>query len=303
MTNTTTPVAAIARSALLVELNISMYSGRKQDKRTQEEVTTAKGAGSKKAATVAKHLFADCAELDAITKLQGAVRQRHYALTAPWSDAGTRIVSLKMFYGTYKAEMTEYEEQFWKLVNVFLDKYDTLVAGAAFQLGTLFDRSEYLTRSEVRRKFAFDLNFSPLPTAGDFRLDVEAEAQRELIEQYEKRLTDQVLRANQDAWTRLHTVLTHMSDRLGVEEDGTKRKFRDSLVSNAEELCGLLTELNIAGDPALERARARLHDTILGVSPDALRKEESTRAEVKTKVDKILSDFDWGVADDEDGDE
>lgn len=296
-------IAGIARSALLVELNISTYSGRKQDKRTQEEVTASKGAASKRAASVYKSLFAECKELDAVIKFQASVRQRHYALTTPWSDSGTRIVTMKMFCGTYKDEMNQYEEKFWALVNAFLDKYDTLVAGAAFQLGTLFDRTEYPSREQVKSKFAFDLNIAPLPTAGDFRLDIEAEVQRDLIAQYEKRLQDQVLRANQDAWTRLHTVLSHISDRLTIEEDGTKRTFRDTLVSNADELCSLLTDLNVANDPSLERARARLHETLLGVSPDELRKHDSVRTDVKAKVDKILSDFDWGIADDEAEDE
>jgi len=39
-------VAGIARAAMLVELNVSLYSGRKKDKATQAEVTAAKGAHS-----------------------------------------------------------------------------------------------------------------------------------------------------------------------------------------------------------------------------------------------------------------
>ena len=33
------PVAGVARAAMLVDLQISLYSGRKQDKATQAEVT------------------------------------------------------------------------------------------------------------------------------------------------------------------------------------------------------------------------------------------------------------------------
>lgn len=299
MTTTTfTPMSGIARSAILVDLFIAVYSGRKQDKRTQEEVTNAKGAASKRAASVYKSLFAECKELDDINKFQARARQMHYKLTLPWSDSGTRIIPVSEFIA-YKETMTGYDEEFQSLVAKFLDKYDTLVAAAAFQLGTLFDRKEYLSREQVRNRFSFNVATSPLPTAGDFRLDVEAEVQQQLIDTYEQRLTDQVAKANQDAWTRLYDVLARMSDRLSVDDDGKKRKFHDTLVSNAEELCDLLTRLNVAQDASLERARARLQDALVGVSPDALRKEDSTRAEVKQKVDKILSDFDWGTDDDE----
>ena len=64
----TNPVAGVARAAMLVDLQISLYSGRKQDKATQAEVTQSKSAKSSKAASVYKSLFAECAELDAITK-------------------------------------------------------------------------------------------------------------------------------------------------------------------------------------------------------------------------------------------
>jgi len=293
-----TPISGIARSAILVDLFIAVYSGRKQDKQTQEEVTASKGAASKRAASVYKSLFAECKELDDITKFQARARQMHYRMTLPWSDAGTRIIPAAEFT-EYKKTMGQFEAEFRTLVDRFLDKYDTLVAAAAFQLGTLFDRKEYLTREQVGNRFSFQVATSPLPTSGDFRLDIEAEVQQDLIDMYEKRLSDQVAKANQDAWTRLYEVLSRMSDRLTVEEDGTKRKFHDTLVSNAEELCDLLTRLNVAGDPSLERARGRLQDTLVGVSPAALRKEDSTRAEVKQKVDAILSDFDWGVSDDE----
>jgi len=292
------PIAGIARSAILVDLFISIYSGRKQDRRTQEEVTNSKGAASKRAASVYKSLFAECKELDAITKFQARARQMHYKLTLPWSDSGTRIVPARDF-AEYKEVMNRYDEEFRDLVEKFLDKYDTLVSAAAFQLGTLFDRTEYLTREQVARKFSFNVSISPLPTSGDFRLDIESEVQQDLINDYEKRLSDQLLKANQDAWTRLYDVLARISDRLTVDEDGKRRKFHDTLVSNAEEICDLLTRLNVANDPQLETARGRLQDALLGVSPKALREEDSTRVEVKQKVDKILSDFDWGSADDE----
>lgn len=291
-----TPVAGIARAAMLADLQISLYSGRKQDKATQAEVTQAKGAQSARAASVYKSLFADCAELDAITKFQNRVRADHYRFTKPWNDHGARLLPTAMLQ-RYKTHMNAYETEFNRLVQVFLDKYDTLVAAAAFQLGTLFDRDEYPTREQVARKFRFDLSFTPLPVAGDFRLDIESEVQRDLMRQYEKRMEQQLEAAAQDSWTRLHEALTRLSDRLVVEDDGKKRKFHDTMVTGALELCELLTDMNVTQDPALEKARRRLEETLAGVTPKDLRESEGTRAITKKKVDDILASFDWGVDD------
>lgn len=297
-----TAIAGIARSAMLVDLNVSLYSGRKKDKATQAEVTAAKGAHSKQAASVYKSLFAECKELDDITKFQARVRAEHYRLTLPWSDSGPRLLPTKSLF-EYQHMMDLRRAEFDALVGKFLDRYDTLVAAAAFQLGSLFNRDEYPLRDVVARKFSMDTAMSPLPVAGDFRLDIESEVQNDLIRRYEEQMKSMVERANSDAWQRLYDVLSAMSDRLGTDEqeDGSvkKRIFRDSLVDNATELCALLTTLNVANDPQLEHARARLEDALLDVSPKDLRESEGTRTITKKKVDDILADFDWFGAEEE----
>jgi len=300
LTSTPSPIAGVARAAMLVDLNIAIYSGRKQDKTTQDEVTSAKGSGSKKAASVYKNLFAECKELDAVTKFQARARAEHYRLTLPWSDQGTRLLPTAALM-EYQKVMNRHRAEFSRLVDEFLDKYDTLVAAAAFQLGSLFDRGEYLTREQVARRFRMDSSFTPLPTSGDFRLDIENSVQRELIEQYEQRMENQLATANQDSWTRLHDALYRLSDRLSVDEDEDgnvkKRKFHDTMVTGAVELCELLTVMNVTKDPALEKARRRLEDLLSGVTPKELREEDSTRVLTKQKVDEILGAFDWGVDD------
>ncbi len=291
-----TQVAGIARAAMLVDLQISIYSGRKQDKRTQAEVTLSKGANSKKAASVYKSLFADCAELDAITKFQARARAEHYRLTLPWNDYGARLLPTKALLD-YQQSMGRYQAEFDRLVGAFLDKYDTLVAAAAFQLGTLFERDEYPMRDVVARKFRMDTSFTPLPTSGDFRLDIENEVQQELVDKYEKKITEQIAAANQDSWTRLYDALKRLSDRLMVTEDGKKKVFHDTMVTGALELCELLTQMNVTNDQSLEKARRKLEDVLSGVTPKELREEDGTRITTKQKVDEILAAFDWGVDD------
>jgi hypothetical protein len=283
---------------MMVDLNIAVYSGRKQDKSTQAEVTNSKGSGSKKAASVYKNLFAECKELEAITKFQARARAEHYRLTLPWSDQGARLLPTAALL-EYQQVMGRYKTEFERLVDAFLDKYDTLVAGAAFQLGTLFDRNEYPSRGKVAQRFRMDTSFTPLPTGGDFRLDVESDVQRQLVEQYEEKLDAQLKAANQDSWTRLYNAISRLSDRLTVGEDGKKRTFHDTTVTNAVDLCELLQVMNITGDPALTKASRKLEEVLSGVTPKELREEDSTRALTKIKVDEILGAFDWGVDDGE----
>ena len=294
MTNTNRPIAGVARSAMLVDLNIAIYSGRKMDKSTQAEVVLSKGANSKRAASVYKNLFSECKELDAITKFQARARSEHYRLTMPWNDRGARLLPTASLLD-YKQVMSRYQQEFDRLVEAFLLKYSTLVAAAAFQLGTLFDRNEYPDAAQVARRFRMDLSFVPLPTSGDFRLDVESDVQRELMEQYERRLEEQLASATKDSWTRLYEALSRLSDRLTVDEDGKKKIFHDTIVTGAVDLCELLTAMNVTQDPQLESARRQLQEVLLGVTPKELRDEDGTRVLTKQKVDQILSAFDWGT--------
>lgn len=291
-------VSGIARAAMLVSINIGLYTGRKQDTRTRDEVTASKGAKSAKAASVYKSLFADCKELDDIVKFQARARMRHYQATLPWSDDGLRLLPTKAFL-QYTQDSDRDKQHFEMLVEAFLNKYDTLVAAAAFQLGTLFDRDEYPPREKIAHKFYFKVNYTPLPTAGDFRLDIESEVQAKLVQEYEERIEQQVQAAQKDAWSRLFKVLERMQDRLKLNEDGTRPVFRDSLIDNAHEICEVLTHLNVTNDPELEKARVQLENALQGVNIKELRKEDGERRVLLHKVNAIVDAFDWGDSDDD----
>lgn len=294
MTTEIPNAAGISRAAMQVSLRVTLYSGRKKDTRTQAQVVQNNGAGSARAASVYKSLFADCKELDAIVKFQARARKTHYAMTLPWDDQGARLLPVTAFFD-YTEQMRVYREEFDRLVGDFLDKYDTLVAGAAFQLGALFDRSEYPKRSVVARQFSFTTDYTPLPTAGDFRLDIEARVQDELAQEYEVRMRTQLEAAQRSAWDRVYEALTRFQDRLTLNDDGTRKVFHETMVTNAQELCEVLTHLNITKDPALEKARAQMQDLLAGVDAKELRKEEGARLDTLHKVNSILDAFDWGT--------
>jgi len=90
-----------------------------------------------------------------------------------------------------------------------------------------------------------------------------------------------------------------MSEKLAdaqtprVTKEGEVRTqiFRDSLITNAVELCDLLTKLNVTNDTKLEHARKQLEVTMMGVTPKDLREDDDMRLDVKSKVDQILSMF------------
>ena len=278
----------IGSNAMLIDLNISVWTGRKMDKKVSEEVDASKGTKAR-AGNYHKKLMAGSNKLENIQKIVTAVRSWNYQQTLPWSDGGSRLLPMKNFFN-YKETLNNFENQFNQAVDEFITEYPQLVSGSAFTLGDLFDRGEYPTADSLKDKFKFKFVFSPVPDAGDFRIEVEDEAKAELEEQYKSYYEQKLADAMADAWTRLHETLTHISERLDYTDEN-KKKFWDSTITNATELCSLLSNLNVTNDPKLEDARQKLEKALSGIEPSDVRESEAIRSSVKSKVDDILSMF------------
>lgn len=286
-------VSKLSGSSLIVNLNLSVWTARKQDKRVAEEIDQAKSTRTR-AGNYSKNLLAGSGKLEEVTKLANAVRTWHYTNTQPWGDNGDRLLPMTMFVD-YRARLTDYENQFSTAVNSFLNEYDTLVAAAAFQLGDLFNREDYPTREHITGKFGFRYAFVPLPTSGDFRVDIHEQGLSELQSHYETVMAERATTMMQDAWDRLYDALSKMSERLAddTDENGEpKRKiFRDSLVDNAVDVCKLLRHFNTTGDTRLEAMRQQLEDAMRGVDAQSLRESDVLREQTKAKVDALLDKF------------
>lgn len=204
---------SIATSAMIGSLNISVWEARKLDKSTQAEVLANKGAKSRRAATVSKHLFSECPSLEAIKTLRGEARVWFNNATLPWDDNGGRLITTAQ-YVRVMDQATKYEQRFNTLITAFLGVYQTEISKQAFEMGSLFDRSEYPPVNEVRGKFRFALGVSPVPLAGDFRVDIGNEAAAQLKAQYERALADRVSGAVADTWQRIKAQVEWVHERM-----------------------------------------------------------------------------------------
>ena len=290
---------SIASSAMLVELSISSWTARKLDKKVSAEVDVAKNT-KVSAVNVNKNLMAGTGVLDKIIKYAAGARAWHISQTLPWSDNGSRLLPMSNFMA-YKEQLNVLEENYNALVDKFVESYPDLISAAAFQLGDLFDRNEYPDVHTLRNRFKFNYSFFPVPTAGDFRVDINEEAKADIIANCDKAYADRLENAMKDAWGRLHDCLSRMSDRLtvdvGMDEDGEPkhefRVFRDTLLENAVELVDMLKHLNITKNPDMERARQDLKSAISKYDLDDLRSSMTARNTVKAQVDAILSKFNF----------
>ena len=284
---------SITSSSVLVEMNISVWTANKIDKSATDKVVS-DNAAVQNAAQVRKNLMAGTSMRKDIADYAAGCRLWHNTRTLPWADKGARLLATSLFMD-YKAEANMRRATFDKMVDNFMVQYPSLVQTANNYLGTLFNPEDYPSADEVREKFGFRLVFSPVPESSDFRLQVAEQDLHDLRQQYEESFNDRIADAMREPWDRLHKLLTGMSEKLtdAEGEDESKKRYHDTLITNAQSLCSMLTHLNITKDPQLEQARRDLEITMLGADIDAIKESPEVRKGMKNKLDAILKQYEW----------
>ena len=278
---------SISSAAMLVEVSISTWTGRKLDKRASDDITQQNYA-AKGVINANKKLLGNCAELDAVIKFASGVRNSNYSMTMPWSDTGPRLLPTAQYF-KYHQQMTAFKAEFERLTQVFIAAYDWEITQAQAVLGDLFNPDDYPTVDSLHSKFAFRLNYIPLPDAGDFRIDINNEAKAELISHYQQYYEAQFNGAMTDVWQRTYKALNTLSKQCDWRDgDETRKRMHASVFDNAMDLVDLLKVCNITNDTQMEAMRAKLEDTLRGITCEALKDDEHLRMETKRELDQII---------------
>jgi hypothetical protein len=275
----------LASSAMLVELNISCWEGRKADKKAAELVTDTYGA-KKGRFNTSKYLI-ECNELDAIKTMVNAIRSYFRHSTLPWNKSGANLITNLQYFDFHK-EITGMIQHFDQLVEDFLSVYEWKVQEAQVDLGPRFILNEYPSISELRRRFRVTLTYMPVPERGDFRVDLPEEAKQVLADSYQKFMDEQIVNIQHDLWNRLIKPVKHMSNMLDYGPNSKPSGFRDTLVSNVEDILQILKNCNVTNDPEMERVRQELSAILRNVTPEALREDTHLRLQTKSRVDSVI---------------
>jgi hypothetical protein len=284
---------SIADRAVLVQLNISTWGTERLDKYQTDRINRINNADAK-AGKVHKDLMCGTTLAKDIDIHAARSRLFNHEHTMPWQDRGARLLPTSMFL-EYKAEMNRLEQKFNALVDKFIPNYEAAKQVARNYLRDMYNDTDYPDARDIACKYKWSLTVSPVPQSGHFCVDVPANEllamQRSCDEEVERRLAD----AMRKPWEDLHKMLTGMSDKLKDRDvdDVRQKRFHDTFVSNALDLCKLLTHMNVTGDAQLEKARQQLEAALSNVEVEDIKESSAMRTHVKNKLDSILDQFDW----------
>ncbi len=267
--------------AILVSLRISAWNGTKYDRKVSDEVAELHGA-SKDAGRYNAHLMPKGD--NAFRRLQthlANIRTENYSQTLSWTDDGWRLLPIKNH-----ASFTDFTR------NAF-HKADTLLSDFVQEYPNLIDDSRRLRNGmhkdsdfpkNIASKFSWGMEFNPVPSTGDYRVELSDEEIAIIADSTEKRITNAFQDAQQDAVKRLYECVSKINERLA----DPKAIFRDSLIYNARELADVLKRLNIADDPHLEEMRRETELLAGAAEPSTLRDAPDVRLDTANKAQSIL---------------
>lgn len=226
----------------------------------------------------------DSPELEQIRSLDSAIRRwvQSQSLPGPFG-AGIYmlpIVSVAMV----ERRMTEvFVPQRQALVDQFGARYQALVEDASRKLDGVFNERDYPPVEQVIRKF--DLAWQYLSLSAPENLPPS------LIEREQQRIQGQWQDALEEARGVLRTAMVEMvaraTERLSGSEDGKKKVFKNTLLTNLEEFLGSFDARNLTDDDELAKVVAQARDLVAGVDPETLRKDDVVRARVAEGFSEI----------------
>lgn len=273
---------SIQEEAVLVRLSISQWTARKFDKVVSEE-TARRYNASPDAGRYNKVLIAKEA-ISEISRVASEARDFHYKNTVPWDDGGSRLLPSKNFM-EYTKQMREFRSRFDEVWNRFVsEQYLDLKEKARESLRYMFREDDYPSKNELYSKYSFDVDIDPVPSASDFRVSLSDKEKSRIQKELEARVNERLVDVTRDLFDRLIEVIGRFVDKLS-EADTI---FRNSLVTNIEDLVVLLPKLNINNDPTLKKAISEIKAKVLVYEPDQLRSDKDARKTAAKDAKAIL---------------
>jgi hypothetical protein len=279
-------VKGLDEKAVLVQMKRHMFGTSRRD----EAETEAYGAGN-----VVKHLFQDK------TCRMATVKSAYYEVyryvndnTVPWAK-GVRMLNIEHYFDfsqglrsriEYADRMVEQLVNNWDYeVQKDLDRLTQIEIAKNKPSGSLANPDNYPHASEIGDKFGIDIQYMPVPTAGDFRVAISDEDKASLQRQLEEAEDN----AARHVLEQMLTPMQRAAEKLAVPIGQEGSVFRDSLIDNIVEVVDRMERVNVSDDCTVAEKIADLKSLAqtYADNKDVLRNSQT----VRDKASKQISDL------------
>jgi hypothetical protein len=272
----------LSEKAMLVNFTVSTWTGRVKDSQVSDEVMTNKNADSDSGAWWT-YLIPKSA-LKEVTRAAVQTRVAFWKYTLPWQDGGCRILPSALFM-EYTEGMRKATQAYDEAVSNFIKKYPEIIATSQTRLGKLSSTKALPSVATVRSRFGYRNSIFPLPSASDFRVDINDDDFAAAQKQVEDSIDQVTGKAMSSVWERFNELVGKVAETLKQPD----KVFRDSLITNLSDFCVLLPKMNITDDNKLEQMRKLAVDKLANLKPGTLRDEPKERKTSAKDAKELLN--------------
>jgi hypothetical protein len=293
ITNLDNSTDVLKSKALMVRLSRKKINRNKMDKDLSTELRDNKKVTDSSAVRVNKSIFTK-ASSDEYMKIYNEGSKYFYRVTLPWDDKGWRLLAIDL-YEDFTKKMKSFTSQYRTQVVGFVEKINGHVEESKAMLGDAFSQADYsfisnngtVDREYLLDQFGFEVEYNTVTDGNDLRAALTEDDRAIIAEQINKQALEKFAKANAHIINSLHEAVLAIHERLCKSDN----VFRDTLITNLEELCDLIPKMNIAGDPAINEMAKVARDKLTRWDAPTLRDDDKARAKVAKDAAKILDNM------------
>lgn len=271
--------SAIRGKLVMVAINIGMPELTKQDKEETKKVLDDTGA-KKGQVRVSKNLYPK-ESLKKLLQISRAARAYRTDHSIPYFR-GMGLLPNKMVL-EFMLKMAEFEREFNLEADNFANEYDEIERKSRSDLGSAYDPGDYHHRSNVRRKFQFEVQVLPMPTPTALEKTLDGQISYQLETALRKKIEAQIDGTVELCTDKLIPVVQKLAKTLADED----ARFHKTLFTNVAEMCELVENFNITGNANIDEFRQAC-SALSSFSAETCRTNPIYRKQVAENASKVL---------------
>jgi hypothetical protein len=272
---------SLSRECLLITLKAGAFTGAILAPKLARKV-----AAEHKGQT---HAFrTSLVAIDTATRLpmQSVISRARLWVAEHSSDwgGGRRIIKASRL-PEFHAKIAEFQAALQSAKDEFLKNYPQVVAAAKKRLGEAFDLVEFPTKEWLDSRYYINFHAEPITDLNDVRVTGLTQAQ---VADIRKEMAAAYAAGIAGAQRALMDKLLLLANRVATVE------FRETVVSDAEDLLAQVEKLNIVADPAITEHAAKLREVFRGARAELLKQDTpqsiALRNAMKQKAQVVAGD-------------
>jgi hypothetical protein len=278
------PAQRLRRLAAAVRVHFTWWGTHRTLTAQQKEEVGAACAADARLLTAGKKLLDTRHEaFRKLTSVRGRIVNYWRGLTLPYTEPGIRLLrqaDIPAFVTTMQGFRDELVQAEASLDAVYAEVQDD----ARRRLGRLYNPADY--PPAVRGLFAVEWDF-PSIEPPSYLMRISPEVYEEERQRVAARFDEAVRLAEQAFAGEFARLLSHLTERLSGGEEGERRVFRDSAVTNLSEFFARFRHLNVRSNADLDALVEEAQRLVQGVTPQNLRDDAGLRAHMAVEMSRV----------------